>query len=342
MADAPNASKSSESLFADEHSPLSPPPPRSWWKAAVLVVVVGAVAIILLMKGGSAEKPRPRGAASAFPPDTVLARVNDEPITVADLETTLGDLPDVYRSEYEQAKEELLDELILQRLLLQEARRKNIPETDAYRQALAEHAAHPGHEEHVLIDVLLRTEVLGKVRITDEDLRTFYEEVKDQVGGRTFDEVKDLLRPSLEQQRQYEAVETYLADLREKATIERNEEWLAAQRAASGENPLDQALRSGKPVLADFGQGTCIPCKMMAPILDRLAQELAGRVHVLVLDTRDYPRLARHHGIRVIPTQIFFDATGVERDRHEGFMGREALLRKMRELGMLPEEAAAR
>ncbi len=100
----------------------------------------------------------------------------------------------------------------------------------------------------------------------------------------------------------------------------------------AADNPLDRALTSGKPTLADFGRGTCIPCKMMQPILDELEKELKGRVHVLVLDTRDYGDLARRHGVRIIPTQIFFDAAGKEMFRHEGFMSREEILAKLEEL----------
>ena len=102
----------------------------------------------------------------------------------------------------------------------------------------------------------------------------------------------------------------------------------------AADNPLDKALASGKPVLADFGRGTCIPCKMMKPILDKLAEELKGKVHVLILDTGDYGYLARRVRIRVIPTQIFYDASARELFRHEGFMAKEDILQKFAELNI--------
>lgn len=102
--------------------------------------------------------------------------------------------------------------------------------------------------------------------------------------------------------------------------------------STAADNPLDRALNSGKPVLADFGRGMCIPCKIMKPILDKLADELKGKVHVLILDTGDYAYLARRHRIRVIPTQIFFDDAGKEIFRHEGFMSGEDILAKWKEL----------
>lgn len=108
---------------------------------------------------------------------------------------------------------------------------------------------------------------------------------------------------------------------------------VAAPEAASND-PLTGALKSGKPVLAEFGRSTCTPCKMMKPILDKLAEELKGKVYVLILDTGDYALLAREYDIRVIPTQIFFDGTGKELFRHVGFMPREDMLAKMKKLGM--------
>jgi thioredoxin 1 len=88
------------------------------------------------------------------------------------------------------------------------------------------------------------------------------------------------------------------------------------------------------PRLVDLGRGTCIPCKMMAPILEELAEEFADKLTVEVIDLRELPGAARRYGIRVIPTQIFYDASGTERFRHEGFMSREAILAKWSELGV--------
>ena len=88
------------------------------------------------------------------------------------------------------------------------------------------------------------------------------------------------------------------------------------------------------PLLLDLGSNQCIPCKKMAPILEGLSNEFAGVFDVEVIDIRRNRAAGIEHGIRVIPTQIFFDAAGEERFRHEGFMSREAILTKWRELGV--------
>lgn len=96
------------------------------------------------------------------------------------------------------------------------------------------------------------------------------------------------------------------------------------------------------PRLVDLGSTTCIPCKKMAPILAELAAEQAGRLEVLVIDVREDPEAAAKYGIRLIPTQIFFDAAGKELWRHEGFIDKAAILARWAELGVaLPAAAPA-
>lgn len=90
----------------------------------------------------------------------------------------------------------------------------------------------------------------------------------------------------------------------------------------------------GLPRLVDLGADRCIPCKKMAPILKELSRTYRGVFDVEFVDVWKNPGSAREWGIRVIPTQIFIDATGTERFRHQGFMSREAILAKWLELGV--------
>jgi len=90
----------------------------------------------------------------------------------------------------------------------------------------------------------------------------------------------------------------------------------------------------GLPALIDVGAGTCIPCKMMAPILEELKKELADRLMVQFVDLNKFPDAAQTYRIRFMPTQIFYDATGKELFRHEGFFSKEDILAKWKELGV--------
>lgn len=97
-----------------------------------------------------------------------------------------------------------------------------------------------------------------------------------------------------------------------------------------------QDTTTGKklPRLVDLGAGKCIPCKQMAPILEALKKEYAGRLEVEFIDVWENPQAGNRYRIRMIPTQIFYDATGKELFRHEGFYGREDILNKWKELGV--------
>ena len=72
----------------------------------------------------------------------------------------------------------------------------------------------------------------------------------------------------------------------------------------------------------------------MAPILDGMRKEYAGRMHVDFIDVRENPAAAEKYGIRLIPTQVFYGAAGKELARHEGFMSREDILEQWAVLGI--------
>jgi len=90
------------------------------------------------------------------------------------------------------------------------------------------------------------------------------------------------------------------------------------------------------PKLLDFGAGTCIPCKKMAPILQELAEEYKGRVVIRVIEVYQERELTRANGIRLIPTQIFFDVKNQEVYRHIGFMDKEQINNVFKTMGINP------
>jgi len=95
------------------------------------------------------------------------------------------------------------------------------------------------------------------------------------------------------------------------------------------------AAESAKlPKLIDLGADKCIPCKMMAPVLKELKTEYAGRLEVEFIDVWKDPAPGRKYKIKLIPTQIFLNASGKELFRHEGFFGKEDILAKWKELGV--------
>jgi thioredoxin 1 len=102
------------------------------------------------------------------------------------------------------------------------------------------------------------------------------------------------------------------------------------------ESPQDTkpVQTAGLPRLVDLGADKCIPCKMMAPILEELKTTYKGKLQVDFVDVWKNPAEAKKSGISIIPTQIFYDASGKELFRHEGFFSKEDILGKWKEFGI--------
>ncbi len=103
----------------------------------------------------------------------------------------------------------------------------------------------------------------------------------------------------------------------------------------------DVAKPAPIPRLLDLGAGKCIPCKMMSPILDELKKEYAGRFDVEFIDVWKDPAAGQKYGVKMIPTQIFYDATGKELFRHEGFFAKDDILAKWKDFGIAFTDAKA-
>lgn len=93
------------------------------------------------------------------------------------------------------------------------------------------------------------------------------------------------------------------------------------------------------PKLLDLGATKCIPCKMMAPILEELAREYKGQLKVEFIDVWKDSKAAEKYGIQSIPTQIFYDAKGKEFFRHVGYFPKEDILKTFEKQGIKLKKA---
>ena len=90
-------------------------------------------------------------------------------------------------------------------------------------------------------------------------------------------------------------------------------------------------LNSSQPVLVDFWASWCGPCHVMAPVIDDLATEFAGRVTVGKVNVDDEPDLAAQYGIRSIPTLLLFK-DGQIVDQAVGVVPKRVLTEKLNAL----------
>lgn len=86
-----------------------------------------------------------------------------------------------------------------------------------------------------------------------------------------------------------------------------------------------EVLQSDLPVLVDFTATWCGPCKQLAPIVEKLADELQGKVKVGKLDIDDAPNAARKYGVRSVPTVMVFKG-GAKSGQHVGITNKDKLV----------------
>jgi len=98
----------------------------------------------------------------------------------------------------------------------------------------------------------------------------------------------------------------------------------------------------GKVTMIDLGAKKCIPCKMMAPILVKLEKAYNGKADIIFIDVWENKQPAQRFKIRVIPTQIFFNAAGEEVYRHVGFLDEKSIVEQMTKMGVTAPDLAVK
>ena len=96
-------------------------------------------------------------------------------------------------------------------------------------------------------------------------------------------------------------------------------------------NFKDEVIGSDQPVLVDFWATWCGPCRMIAPIIEELAEEYEGRAKIAKVDVDNNPQIAMQFGVRSIPTLLFFK-DGAVADQLVGAVPKRALAERLQNL----------
>ena len=202
----------------------------------------------------------------------VLATVNDKPITMGDIESSLRPLIFSVQEQVYALRKQDLELKINDTLLTQEAQKKG-----------------------VTTRALLETEVGARVaRVTDADAQAFYDQNKERISG-DFAQTKAQIVQYLQERKEREATVTYADQLRRTAKLEMN---LTAPVSPSFSIATDDQPVKGSPsavvTIVEFTDFECPSCARQHPVLERIVSEFGERVRLVV---RDFP-LSQHANAR--------------------------------------------
>lgn len=107
-----------------------------------------------------------------------------------------------------------------------------------------------------------------------------------------------------------------------------------AQTKSSTQSKPNQPSAKRLPKLVDIGSEQCVPCKMMISVLDELSKEYKGKLEIVFIDLQKNPEAAEKFGVKLIPTQVFYDEKGKEFFRHTGFYPKEEIIARFKEHGI--------
>ena len=82
----------------------------------------------------------------------------------------------------------------------------------------------------------------------------------------------------------------------------------------------EELLKEGLPIILNFSSTSCVPCRMIKPVLEKIAKQYEGKVNVLNLNVNDCMEFAQEMMVMSIPTQFFIEPDGTPIAYHVGFM----------------------
>ena len=119
-----------------------------------------------------------------------------------------------------------------------------------------------------------------------------------------------------------------------RVSLERAAGGVSVKSPETGSGEVREVPVKGMVTMLDLGADSCLPCKMMAPILTKMERQYDGKAAIIFIDVWKHRDQAKRFGVRAIPTQIFFDKKGNEIYRHVGFMSESAIVDQLKRMGV--------
>lgn len=262
------------------------------------------------------------------PERQTLARINDRKITVAQFEREMAKIPSPFQEVFREEPQNYLEQWITKEVVLQEARRLGVQPDPAAK----------GEDVDLsIMQNLLKKEVLDKIQVDPKEVAEVYKQHKDQMGKKSLREATPMIEEAIREVKGKEKTEEYVASLKNKSKIEVDESLLkdvtTLPPPTNTKEEFQEAMKSGKPVLVDFGSNSCMPCRQLRPILKEIEKEHGDKARILVIDVYKNQDLAREFRVHLIPTLIFFSKEGKESFRHVGAWDKDSIVNKLKEVG---------
>jgi thiol-disulfide isomerase/thioredoxin len=248
----------------------------------------------------------------------VVLKTDDLQVDESTLDQILKEADPNLRPQYEKNLFFIMEQEALEKVVLLEARKAGVDTNGSPREAIMS---------------FLNKKVSG-ITVSDDEVRSFYGENKADLGGASFDQVKDDIKDYLLETKRHVGILAYVETLGEQLNIRVDAKWAEKQNLQAKNNPVDRARTSGKPTMVEFGATGCVPCDMMQPILDNLRKKYQDRLNVVFIHVGEEQILGARYGISSIPVQAFFDRSGKEAFRHTGFYAQAEVEKKLAEMGV--------
>ena len=247
-----------------------------------------------------------------------ILKTQDVLIKESSLNEVLSKTEPAMQAQLAKQKFFLLEDHAANRILLQEAKKAGFKENEP--------------EDQIISKFLVQK--ASQVTVSETELKQFYAQNKDALGGVPFDQVKDTLEGYLVDEKRRLAIGTYILELGRQIPMQVDAKWVEKQNLLAKANPVDRARSSGKPTLVEFGATGCVPCDMMQPVLENLRKKYQDRLNIVFVHVGEEQILGARYGITSIPVQAFFDRSGKEFFRHTGFFAQVEVEKKLVEMGV--------